>query len=186
MRRASQVGRELNGAVRVLLPGLAGVAPAPALAQAEAFLPFRADWLNAGAMSLMLVGLVVFATTTSILYVRERSRWARREGELAAGLEATRGHQERLGALLASDRQVVLSWDGPKASPVLEGDSGFLGTGGSAPALAYGTWRRRPMRSGSSSPQRLSRSMARPSPSPSGPRPGAMSTPKAVPSPAAP
>jgi signal transduction histidine kinase len=140
MRRARQVGREMNGAVRFLLPGLAGAAPAPALAQAEALLPLRPDWLSAGGLSLMLVGLVVFATTTSILYVRERSRWNRREGELAAGLEAARSHQERLNALLASDRQVVLSWDGPKASPMVEGDSGFLGIGGSAPALAYGTW----------------------------------------------
>lgn len=141
MRRARQFRREMNGAAaRIVLPGLAGAVPAPAFAQAETFLSLHGDLLSTGGLSLIFVGLVVFATTTSILYVRERSRWARREGELAAGLETARSHQERLGALLAADRQVVLSWDGPKASPVFEGDSGFLGIGGSAMALAYGSW----------------------------------------------
>lgn len=141
MRRARQFRREMNGAAaRIILPGLAGAAPAPALAQGETLLSLRSDLLSTGGLSLIFVGLLVFATTTSILYVRERARWARREGELAAGLETARGHQERLGALLAADRQVVLSWDGPKASPVFEGDSGFLGIAGSAMALAYGSW----------------------------------------------
>lgn len=131
----------MNGAVaRLIAPGLAGAAPAPAFAQAETLLSQHSEALNAGGLSMIVVGLVVFATTTSILYVRERARWNRRESELAAGLEAARSHQERLSALLAADRQVVLSWDGPKASPVFEGDSGFLGASGSSLALAYGSW----------------------------------------------
>ncbi|WP_449249102.1 ATP-binding protein [Bosea rubneri] len=142
MRRARQLGRRLDGAAtRLVLPGLAGgLCPSPVLAQAESLLSLHGDTLSAGGLSLMFTGLVVFATTTSVLYVRERSRWQRREGELAAGLEAARGHQERLAALLAADPQVVLSWDGPDAKPVFEGDSGFLGVSGSAMALAYGSW----------------------------------------------
>ncbi|MEN5084225.1 ATP-binding protein [Bosea sp. TWI1241] len=127
-------------ATRLVLPGLAGTAPLPALAQAETLMPMRGDMLGVGGVSLMFVGLVVFAATTSILYVRERARWQRREGELAAGLEAARGHQERVEALLAADRQVVISWNGPKADAMIEGDSGFLGQHGAGLALAYGSW----------------------------------------------
>jgi signal transduction histidine kinase len=131
----------VNGrAARILQPGLAGVALAPSAARADSIFAANGDLLSAGGLSMIIMGLVVFATTTSILYVRERARWLRREGELAASLEAARGQQERVSALLAADRQVVLSWDGPKASPIVEGDSGFLGLNGSMLALAYGSW----------------------------------------------
>ncbi|SEG43232.1 sensor histidine kinase [Bosea lathyri] len=106
----------------------------------------QADWLarpeilNTGALSLILTGLTVFAATTSFVYVRERSRWQRREAELAGELEAARGHQDRLAILLAADPQVVVSWNGRDAEPAFEGDSGFLGAPGASLALAYGTW----------------------------------------------
>ena len=120
-------------------PGLAlGQAPETAFAQAVS--PIRPDILGAGTVALVFAGLAVFATTTSIVYVRERTRWQRRERELAAELEAARGHQERLGALLAADPQVIVSWDGVDAEPVFEGDSGFLGAPGATLALAYGAW----------------------------------------------
>ena len=59
---------------------------------------------------------------------------------MARDLEAARGHQDRLTALLAADPQVVVSWNGRQAEPVIEGDSGFLGAPGGTLALAYGTW----------------------------------------------
>ncbi|MBF0739007.1 two-component sensor histidine kinase, partial [Staphylococcus arlettae] len=90
--------------------------------------------------SLVLAGLTVFATTTSLIYVRERARWQKREAKLAADLEAARSHQERLSILLAADPQVVVSWKGRNAEPIFEGDSGFLGAPGTALALAYGSW----------------------------------------------
>src|SRR5687768_6057287 len=107
MRRSRQLAGGMNGAAaRLIAPGLAGAAPAPAFAQTEAVLSLHSEALSAGGLSMIVVGLIVFATTTSILYVRERARWNRRESELAAGLEAARSHQERLSALLAADRQV--------------------------------------------------------------------------------
>lgn len=134
--------RRESGVKRRLLAGLAAShAPAAAFAQSEsASSPLRADLLGAGSLSVVLAGLAVFAATTSIFYVRERSRWYRREAELAAELEAARGHHDRLSALLASDPQVVVSWKGRDAVPVFEGDSGFLGAPGATLALAYGAW----------------------------------------------
>lgn len=142
MRRAGRKRRNGDaGRHSALLPGLAvGSIPLPVLAQTEIMAPLPAGALGAGSLSVVLAGLVVFAATTSIIYVRERGRWQRREGELASELEAARSHQERLAALLASDAQVVVSWNGRNAEPIFEGDSGFLGAPGAALALAYGSW----------------------------------------------
>lgn len=125
-----------------LIPGLAlGGSPIPALAaQPEFFIPLQNASLSTGSLSAILAGLVVFAATTSIVYIRERGRWQKRESELAGALEAARGQQDRLTTLLATDPQVVVSWSGQSAEPLFEGDSGFLGAPGAALALAYGTW----------------------------------------------
>ena len=142
MRRSSRQERSSGGWRRhALLPGLAASqSPSVALAQGEWLAPLRPDIFSTGALSVILAGLTVFAATTSLVYVRERSRWQRRETALARELEAARGQQDALSALLAADPQVVVSWDGRGAEPVFEGDSGFLGAPGATLALAYGAW----------------------------------------------
>lgn len=141
MRRLRQQRRAGDWTPRALLPALtASVASAPAFAQDHWLAPMRVDMMSTGALSLTLTGLTVFAATTSLLYVRERARWQKREAKLAADLEAARSHQERLSILLGADPQVVVSWNGRDAQPVFEGDSGFLGAPGAALALAYGSW----------------------------------------------
>jgi signal transduction histidine kinase len=126
---------------RALLPGLAAAQfPGAGAAQADWLAHIRPDMLGAGTISALLTGLTVFAATTSLVYIRERVRWQRREAELAGELETARGHQERLSALLSADPQVVVSWNGRSAAPVFEGDSGFLGAPGGSMALAYGAW----------------------------------------------
>jgi len=142
MRRLRRQERSVGGwRGHALLPGLA-VAQTPSIAQAQAewLGSMRAEFLSSSTLSIMLAGLTVFAATTSLIYVRERTRWNRREVELAGELEAARGQQERLAALLAADPQVVVSWKGRNAEPIFEGDSGFLGAPGATLALAYGTW----------------------------------------------
>jgi len=124
------------------LPALAtSQVPSAALAQQTEWLgPLPPELFSTSALSVILAGLTVFATTTSLVYVRERTRWQRREAELASELEAARGQQDRLSTLLAADPQVIVSWNGRKAEPVFEGDSGFLGAPGATLALAYGAW----------------------------------------------
>ncbi|CAH1659395.1 Histidine kinase [Hyphomicrobiales bacterium] len=124
-----------------MLPALTvSLASAPVAAQDLWVAPLRLDAVSTGALSLILAGLTAFATTTSVVYVRERNRWQKREARLAAELEAARSHQERLSILLGADPQVVVSWNGRDAQPVFEGDSGFLGAPGATLALAYGSW----------------------------------------------
>lgn len=141
MRRLRRLERSGSWRGHAVLPGLAlAQAPSSVFAQTESLAPISSDLMSAGTLSVMLAGLAVFAATTSLVYVRERARWARREAELAGELEAARGKQERLAALLAADPQVVVSWVGRNAEPVFEGDTGFLGATGSTLALAYGSW----------------------------------------------
>ncbi|AOO79932.1 sensor histidine kinase [Bosea vaviloviae] len=142
MRRSRRQKRSGGGwRSHAVLPGLAvAQAPTATFAQADWLTPLRTETLSTGSLSLLLIGLTVFAATTSLIYVRERGRWHRRETEMAGELEAARGHQDRLAALLAADPQVVVSWSGRDAQPIFEGDSGFLGAPGATLALAYGAW----------------------------------------------
>ncbi|WP_336811743.1 sensor histidine kinase [Bosea sp. MMO-172] len=141
MARARRQGRDGGWRPRALLPGLAAAsATVPTMARSEWLAPVSFDTMSSGGLSLILAGLTVFATTTSLIYVRERTRWQKREAKFAADLEAARSHQERLSILLAADPQVVVSWKGRNAEPIFEGDSGFLGAPGTALALAYGSW----------------------------------------------
>src|SRR5688500_9975687 len=55
----------------------------------------------------LLMGLIIFATTTAILHLRERSRWARRERALTAEISALRGAHDRADMLMGSERQLV-------------------------------------------------------------------------------
>jgi signal transduction histidine kinase len=142
MKRSQRLDRRSGSwRKRAVLPGLAvAQAPSVAYAQTEWLTQIRPELLSTGTLSMLLGGLTVFAATTSLLYVRERNRWSRREAELAGELEAARGQQDRLSALLASDPQVVVSWKGRNSDPIFEGDSGFLGAPGASLALAYGSW----------------------------------------------
>ena len=89
----------------------------------------------------LLMGLVIFATTTAILHLRERSRWGRRERALAAEVAALRGAHDRADMLLGSERQLVVSWAGRESEPAFEGDPTVVGEMANARrALAFGSW----------------------------------------------
>ena len=91
--------------------------------------------------TLMLLLLVLFAVLTSILHIVGRSRWTRRERELANELERTRVELDRANLFLASEPQIVLVWDRPDAEPRVEGDYTLVSDSPSARrVLAFGAW----------------------------------------------
>ncbi len=106
----------------VLLVGVAG-APVPALA-VNLGATLAADVVqhthNAAGLAI-LIGLTVFATILSLLHLRERSRWAKREGGLAAEVARLRGAHDLAELLLNAERQVVVTWAG-RGDPTIEGD----------------------------------------------------------------
>ncbi|WP_407519664.1 sensor histidine kinase [Methylobacterium oryzisoli] len=97
---------------------------------------------NAMALAL-LIGLIVFATILSLLHIRERARWMRRERRLSADLSDLRGAHDRAALLLGSERQIIVTWSG-RDEPQIEGDVSLAMDGSrSASArrvLAFGTW----------------------------------------------
>ncbi len=112
----------------------------PVLAE-EVLSGLRLSSQMATTASALLVGLVTFAATSGIMYVRERSRWQQRERDMQAELEALLSHQARLAAALAGERQIVFSWPPQGGEPVVEGDSGLVVAAGSpASPLAFGAW----------------------------------------------
>ncbi|KQT78206.1 PAS domain-containing sensor histidine kinase [Methylobacterium sp. Leaf466] len=99
---------------------------------------------NAAGLAI-LIGLTVFATILSLLHMRERSRWTRREGDLASELARLHGSHDLAELLLNAERQVIVTWAG-RGDPVIEGDvtlalpEGRSLAGGSERILAFSTW----------------------------------------------
>lgn len=93
----------------------------------------------------ILIGLTVFATILSLLHLRERGRWTRRERALIADLDTLRGSEDRAEMLLSSERQVIVTWSG-RGEAIIEGDLTLAFDGNRVkpgPAgliLAFGTW----------------------------------------------
>ncbi len=93
---------------------------------------------------VVLVGLIVFSTILSLLYLHERGRWMRRERSLVAELSSLQGAHDRADLLLNAERQAVISWAG-RDEPVIEGDTSFAQDGaiagiGIRRILAFGSW----------------------------------------------
>ncbi|GEP09232.1 sensor histidine kinase [Methylobacterium gnaphalii] len=91
----------------------------------------------------VLVGLTAFATILSLLYLRERSGWNRRELALQGALVALQGADDRAELLLNADSQVIIAWAG-RGEPTIEGDPSFAldGTHLGAVAQAHSASRR--------------------------------------------
>ena len=97
----------------------------------------------------VMAGLVVFAAILSILHLRERGRWTRRERALSAELDRLAGAHARAEMRVGADRQGIATWNG-RAEPLVEGDptlaldEGARGVtspaAGLRRALAFGTW----------------------------------------------
>src|SRR5215207_5623605 len=131
---------------RALAPLLAplaaalGAAPAEASVLEHAAELLRLDPHNAIGLSLLL-GLTIFATTTALLHLHERTRWSRRERALNGEIASLRGADDRAEMLIGSERQLVVSWSGRDGEPAFEGDPTVVGEAANARrALAFGSW----------------------------------------------
>ena len=87
----------------------------------------------------LLMGLIIFTTTTAVMYVRERGRWASRERALTADLADLRDLRDRVRLLIGSERQLIITWNGPEEDPTLEGDLSVVGDNHRR-VLAFHSW----------------------------------------------
>ncbi|MCB5174958.1 MULTISPECIES: sensor histidine kinase [Microvirga] len=98
------------------------------------------DLHNAGYLGLFM-GLVAFSTTTSVMLLRERRRFAQREEAMRTELASLRGADDLVTLLMGSERQLLVSWQGRDGEPRFEGDPSIVSDGANAKrALAFGAW----------------------------------------------
>ncbi|MEN3211485.1 PAS-domain containing protein [Methylorubrum populi] len=72
----------------------------------------------------VILGLILFATILSLVYLRERVGWMRKERALQDELTDLRGAHDRAEMLLHSERQVLVAWAG-RGEPMIVGDPAF-------------------------------------------------------------
>jgi signal transduction histidine kinase len=89
----------------------------------------------------LLMGLLIFSTTTALLHILQRRKWTEREQDLAHELADLRGAHDRAEWLIGAERQLVMSWAGRDGKPRFEGDLGAAGEGiSNRNILAFGSW----------------------------------------------
>ncbi len=123
------------------------VAPTAAAAQGPAFAqsafateasPTILTLATHGAIGASLImGMAVFALTTALLHLRAGRAWRAREERLRAELRQAQEEHERVHAVAGAEKQLIISWAGRDAEPVLDGDWGFSQAG---QPLAFGAW----------------------------------------------
>ncbi len=74
----------------------------------------------------LIVGLVLFATITSLLHLAARKNWTERERALLADLDHARAAHDRAAAFLAAEPQITIVWGAATGEPDIEGDIGLV------------------------------------------------------------
>ena len=128
---------------------LAGI-PRPVLAQGSLSFPGAAsdllDFLSAFDLNTatsftLFMGSVAVATAASLLLMRDRRLWSQRERALRTEVASLRSAQDRAELLMASERQLLVSWSGRDGEPRFEGDPTVAGEGATVKrVLAFGAW----------------------------------------------
>jgi signal transduction histidine kinase len=126
----------------MLLIGAPVLAPSSALA-AGPFTPFfAADPTRDNPAGLaVLIGLVLFATFTSILHLVGRRQWAQREKALTTELSRMQARVDRANLFLSTDPQIVVAWGSATGEPDVEGEYSLV-TDAPLPrrVLGFGSW----------------------------------------------
>ena len=89
----------------------------------------------------IFVVLAVFSVVTSFLYVRERDKWGGQARVYEDEITRLRSEADRAQLLLASDVQIIVTWNPANDEPLIDGDHVALtGTNNPRRVLAFGTW----------------------------------------------
>jgi signal transduction histidine kinase len=89
----------------------------------------------------VFVALVLFSTSTALLHLTGRKRWALREAQLVSDLTSTRAALDRAQVFLSAEPQIVVAWGTSSGEPDIEGDLSLVMD---APmprrVLGFGSW----------------------------------------------
>ena len=123
----------------VCLTFAAGEARADAISRLDIFGDLR-NSRDAVLLSIF-VGLVLFATTVSILHILIRRRMQQRENALASALNETRAKLDRAETFLAAEPQITIVWGLQGNDPEIEGDITLVSDAPIARrVLGFGSW----------------------------------------------
>jgi len=126
-----------------LLAGLMSTTSASSLLAADKFIsPLHMFLDNQGLVGIsVFMGLVVFATVTSVLHVSGRDRWQNREAALQAENNELRLKLDRANVFLTSEPQIVIAWGSASGEPDIEGDVSLVSEVPiSRRVLGFGSW----------------------------------------------
>jgi signal transduction histidine kinase len=130
------------GLTSALAASTALTSPASAMTVFErvATLPMRLE--PNGAVGLAVVmGLVIFATTTALIHLNQRRRWADRDAALVAENGELRARNDRADLFLAAEPQIIVAFSATSGEPEVEGDASILSDGAATRRpLAFGSW----------------------------------------------
>ncbi len=138
-RRASflLLGSTALGAV---LAASQAVAAEASLFELIGQLPARLDPHGAVGLAVFM-GLVIFATTTALIHIGQRRRWAERDSQLCAENADLRARNDRADILLAAEPQVIIAWGGRSGEPEIEGDLSLVADALTPRRiLGFGSW----------------------------------------------
>ena len=90
---------------------------------------------------VLMLGILFFAVTSSVMLVRTRVRNAAAQAAYRDEIIRLKGAGDRLSALLFSERQILVSWAAASDAPVIMGDTSLV-TDAAMPqrVLAFGSW----------------------------------------------
>jgi len=97
--------------------------------------------VQANVVGLVILSLMLLATITAVLHLVGRRIWTRRVRELETVLAQTNAKLDRMGLMLRSESQILISWDRLDAEPTIEGDFVLVADSPlSSRVLAFSSW----------------------------------------------
>src|SRR5271154_738683 len=133
--------RGLLAAVGTALPSQTIADERPALALHELVVSaHRSIDQHEIAVLVLVLGVMLFAVVTAILFVRTRARSARYETWSRDEIAALRNNLDRANALLLSEPQLMVDWPAASDQPSIDGDPAIVGVAEPHRVLAFGSW----------------------------------------------
>jgi signal transduction histidine kinase len=94
-----------------------------------------------GPLGLIFIGLLILTTTTAVLHITGRHRWARRLAAQDVEIGELQARLQRADIFMSGESHVVVAWGSASAEPDIEGDvSLVVGAGAPRRILGFSQW----------------------------------------------
>ena len=140
----SRIVADTRRPARLIAPAalLSSVSTSSLMAADRVFSPLNSILENQTVFGIsVFLGLVLFATVTSVLHIRGRNQWQNQESSLAAENNDLRLRLDRASVFLSAEPQIVIAWGTATGEPDIEGDISLVSEVPIARrVLGFGSW----------------------------------------------